>query len=450
MDLPTLRGVLEKRGINAIGPALGPDTDDDVISALLSETGPADRSLRIALKNVLQQRLGRESSAYQQASFGLLAAHVREGKRAFASELVGGNESATLNDDVIAARIDAQDGAERVAAAQVMRPRHLPLLEARLATEPEGETREKLAEAGRRIAGEPGAPPTPLISAEDRLTAMARRFGRAKGWLRWATAADSLGADPAALRACVTGASAIFAAHPEGFYAAEGRRPPAPDAFDARLTSLTVSAALPQTKLPKKLSGKTFATLAETWLRAQTALWLPELRYWLGIPELAEGLEGVRLAGPGGLGSIAAGQVTSSFDDNAFVRVAHPSQVSAGDWSGDEPNWQTDRPAFTRGDMPALGPDAPSVPHADWLKRCRALGYAPIREQRAVVTSVRWIGDVRLSHSGYGKGYGDKSDQRLREVSYPQPADPRLSEVIVSEVVWDVRRLLGVDPLKRR
>jgi len=158
----------------------------------------------------------------------------------------------------------------------------------------------------------------------------------------------------------------------------------------------------------------------------------------------------VRLAGPGGLGSIAAGQVTSSFDDNAFVRVAHPSQVSAGDWSGDEPNWQTDRPAFTRGDMPALGPDAPSVPHADWLKRCRALGYAPIREQRAVVTSVRWIGDVRLSHSGYGEGYGDKSDQRLREVSYPQPADPRLSEVIVSEVVWDVRRLLGVDPLKRR
>ncbi|MEC7523092.1 MAG: hypothetical protein VYE22_24655 [Myxococcota bacterium] len=254
MDLPTLRGVLEKRGINAIGPALGPDTDDDVISALLSETGPADRSLRIALKTVLQQRLGRESSAYQQASFGLLAAHVREGKRAFASELVGGNESATLNDDVIAARIDAEDGAERVAAAQVMRPRHLPLLEARLATEPEGETREKLVEAGRRIAGEPGAPPTALLSAEDRLTAMARRFGRAKGWLRWATAADSLGADPAALRACVTGASAIFAAHPEGFYAAEGRRPPAPDAFDARLTSLTVSAALPQTKLPKKLT----------------------------------------------------------------------------------------------------------------------------------------------------------------------------------------------------
>ena len=153
--------------------------------------------------------------------------------------------------------------------------------------------------------------------------------------------------------------------------------------------------------------------------------------------------EGVRLAGPEGHGSITAGQVTSTFDDNAFVRVVHPSQLSHGDWSGD-----TDRPTFTRDDMPALGPDAPSIPHADWLKRCRALGYAPVREQRAVVTSVRWIGNVRLSHSGYGEGYGDKSDQRLLEISYPQPANPRLAEVIVSEVVWDVRRLLGVDPLK--
>ena len=167
------------------------------------------------------------------------------------------------------------------------------------------------------------------------------------------------------------------------------------------------------------------------------------LRLWLGIEELASAMEGVLLRNGTTLVSVVEGSIDGEVDPNAQVLLAHPMTVDDGEWRGCEPSWQRDRPTYTKGDMPELGDASPRIAHADWLKRCRALGYSGHREQRAVVRTSRTIGMVTLSHSGYGHGYGDKSEQELREVSFPQaPA------AVVSEAVWDIRRLLGVDPLK--
>lgn len=381
------------------------------------------------------------TDAYQRAVFFLAAERVASGARAYATELgIPGNEYATLNTPVLEAQLRSAEGHRRVAAAQMMRPSHLPFLERQHEAESDAQVRAALAVAGRRIAGERGAPPSALLPASERLAQLARLFGRDKGWLRWSTAAACLAADEDAVRAAAAHEPTLQSSDAYVFVAEGGRRPPAlvPEQTDDREAALRLAhAALSRTK---ELALKDARTLALLWLRAQSSLWLPDLRYWLGLPVIASALEGVLLRTESATLQIHEGKVEGDADANAVVVLHHPKHGAVSP-ERPAPAWQTDRPLFGASDLPDFA--AHPIELAAWKKRAKALGYEEVKERRAVIHTMRSVGGVRIHHSGHGDGYGD-GPQTILSVSYP-----RHSEAAVSEVVSDIRRLLGIDPLPK-
>ncbi|MDC0675321.1 hypothetical protein [Nannocystis radixulma] len=441
LTIEKLRRAAQGSSESTIDHALGSASADE-IAQMLPQTVPADRFLRIVLRNRLAKKWPLTSDEYQDACIFLAAERVGAGGRAFASELgIPGNEYATLNDAVLERHIEATDADHRIAAAQMMRPGHLHLIERRLAVEDDERARAGLREAGQRIAGERGAPPSALLSGPDRLAQLVRLFGRDKGWLRWSTAAACFGQDAEELRAAASELPMIHSSGAFFFVAEGGRTPPplVPDLGDARELALRMacSDALGRVKAFAPTHAR---QLAEFWLRAQTGLWLPDLRYWLGLPDLASAFEGVLLrAGTTPL-RCHGGQIEGGVDLNAVLVMHHPIHGDSP-WQDEAPKWQTNRPHLGQDELPDFEA-APEVAFADWTRRTKALGYEGVREQRAVIHTVRTVGNVRIHHSGHGEGYG-KGPQRIREVSFPTHSD-----AAVSEVVWDVRRLLGIDPLK--
>lgn len=423
----------------AIDGALGA-APAEAIASVLAQTIPADRFLRIVLRNRLAKAWPVTDDRYQDSCFFLAAERVRLGGRAYASELgIPGNEYATLNETVLERQIRSPDGNHRIAAAQMMRPPHLHLLEGQLKAELDDQVRAALALAGRRIAGERGSPVSTLLTRPERLAQLVRLFGQNKGWLRWSTAAECFGAEGDELRSAADQAPAI---HTSGAYFFVGERVPPqldPEFVDNRAAALRLAyAALSPSK---ELALKDARTLAELWLRAQTPLWLADVRYWLGLPTVASAFEGVVLRADETLLKVHGGKVTGDADHNAMVVIHHPRDGAEALARMQAPAWQTDRPIFTSNDLPELTAAAP-IELAAWNKRTKALGYADVRAERAVIHTVRSVGGVQIHHSGHGEGYGT-GPQKILSVSYP-----RHSAAAVSEVVWDVRRLLGIDPLE--
>lgn len=189
----------------------------------------------------------------------------------------------------------------------------------------------------------------------------------------------------------------------------------------------------------------------ETWLRCQTPLWLPQLRLWWRQPLLREVCEGVVFESDGQPvvfrdrdGGLLEGPV---LDANALLRVLHPvsaaTRSAAFAWPDDTPRWQRDRPHHTLADLPPLGADSPTITFADWRRRTQELGYLGDRASLGGVCETSHPGLGRIHHSGHGAGYGGNTPQRLTAVSPLHSRDP----AILSELVWDVRRIAGVDPL---
>ena len=83
------------------------------------------------------------------------------------------------------------------------------------------------------------------------------------------------------------------------------------------------------------------------------------------------------------------------------------------------------------------------IEYKDWSKRTKKLGNTGIREQKAVRHSRRPIGNVTINHTPYGHGYGGNVP-----VTFESIGSTSASVVITSEIVWDARRVVGLDAMK--
>lgn len=181
--------------------------------------------------------------------------------------------------------------------------------------------------------------------------------------------------------------------------------------------------------------------LVEGWLRAQAELWLPDLRHWHGVGSFGEALAGAVFRAGERLVPWEA-LLDADIDANTLVTLAHPADVPPDAWPATTPSWQRDRPVYTESDLPERGPQSAEVSFRDWTARTHSLGYMGIATTGGGVAATARDSIVTLHHNGHGSGYGGKGPQRIHRLELR-----RKERAVVSEVVWDVRRIVGVDPM---
>ena len=81
--------------------------------------------------------------------------------------------------------------------------------------------------------------------------------------------------------------------------------------------------------LEEELAAKDALGLVQLWLRAQTNLWLPEVRYWLALPAMANALEGVLRYAETTIVQVHDGAIEGHIDANGMVVVHHPIDGAA-------------------------------------------------------------------------------------------------------------------------
>ncbi len=180
-----------------------------------------------------------------------------------------------------------------------------------------------------------------------------------------------------------------------------------------------------------------YEAVPKRWLRFGEELWAAELRLWLHNERLAQACEGVVFASRGQLIQCIGGRIDGC-DFNAELKVAHPADFD--DWPKEltaVPLWQSERPTYTWEDLPVLGRESAPMKASDFKTRCRALGY------RLFASVAR--GPIDEASSPVAKLRIDNAEKRGHLVIVRAvPINDQLPAGVVSEIVRDVRMLIGL------